>query len=101
MIDLNSSIPVNPLFVWIVPEEYYTIAQTCQMLHITTRRINAYMDREDDPMPFRLFPDSRRLHPQGRPARLAHAQHGACSRREVAEWALVGHLAETERQPSS
>ena len=44
MIDLNSSIPVNPLFVWTVPEEYYTIAQTCQMLHITTRRINAYMD---------------------------------------------------------
>ena len=60
MIDLNNSIPVNPLFVWTVPEEYYTIAQTCQMLHITTRRINAYMDREDDPMPFRLFPDSKR-----------------------------------------
>ena len=56
MIDLNNSIPVNPLFVWTVPEEYYTIAQTCQMLHITTRRINAYMDREEDPMPFRCFP---------------------------------------------
>ena len=60
MIDHSKSIPTSSLFVWTIPEEYYTIAQTCEMLRLTSRRINAYMEREEDPMPFRLFPDRKR-----------------------------------------
>lgn len=37
-----------------------SIAQTCQELHVSRSRLMSWVERDDDPMPFRLLPGSSR-----------------------------------------
>ena len=54
MIDEEKSTQLNPIYVWAIAEEYFTITQTCQLLRVSVNR--SYIDRDEDPMPFRCFP---------------------------------------------
>ena len=56
MIDEEKSTQLNPIYVWAIAEEYFTITQTCQLLRVSVNRIRSYIDRDEDPMPFRCFP---------------------------------------------
>ena len=56
MIDEGKSTQLSPIYVWAIAEEYFSITQTCQLLRINVNRIRAYIERDDDPMPFRCFP---------------------------------------------
>lgn len=56
MIDEGKSTPLSPIYVWAIAEEYFSIAQTCQLLRINARRIRQFVAQENDPMPFRCFP---------------------------------------------
>ncbi len=56
MIDEEKSTQLNPIYVWAIAAEYFTIMQTCQLLRVSVNRIRAYIERDDDPMPFRCFP---------------------------------------------
>ena len=56
MIDEGKSTQLHPIYVWAITEEYFSIAQTCQLLRINARRIRQYVAQDDDPMPFRCFP---------------------------------------------
>ena len=60
MIDEEKSTQLNPIYVWAIAAEYFTIMQTCQLLRVSVNRIRAYIERDDDPMPFRCFPNSQR-----------------------------------------
>ena len=86
MIDEEKSTQLNPIYVWAIAEEYFTITQTCQLLRVSVNRIRSYIERDEDPRA-----DEGLLHPQGRPARVAHAEHGDGARREGQSW-----LAENE-----
>ena len=41
--------------VWAIADEYFTILETAQLLCVSDKRIRAYIDRDEDPMPFRCF----------------------------------------------
>lgn len=60
MIDEGKSTPLSPIYVWAIAEEYFSIAQTCQLLRINARRIRQFVAQDDDPMPFRCFPGQQR-----------------------------------------
>ena len=60
MIDEGKSTHPNPIYVWAIAEEYFSISQTCQLLRINARRIREYVARDEDPMPFRCFPGQQR-----------------------------------------
>ena len=56
MIDEGRSTQLSNVYVWAIAEEYFTITQTCQLLRISVNRVRSYIERDDDPMPFRCFP---------------------------------------------
>lgn len=41
--------------IWAIADEYFTILETAQLLCVSDKRIRAYVDRDEDPMPFRCF----------------------------------------------
>ena len=59
MIGEGKSMPLSPIYVWAITEEYFSINQTCQLLRINARRIRQYV-AQDDSMPFRCFPGQQR-----------------------------------------
>jgi hypothetical protein len=60
MIDEGKSTHPNPIYVWAIAEEYFSISQTCQLLRINARRVREFVARDEDPMPFRCFPGQQR-----------------------------------------
>ena len=60
MIDEGKSTQLSPIYVWAIAEEYFSIAQTCQLPRINARRIRQFVAQDDDPMPFRCFPGQQR-----------------------------------------
>ena len=60
MIDEGKSTHLNPIYVWAIAEEYFSISQTCQLLRINARRVREFVARDEDPMPFRCFPGQQR-----------------------------------------
>ena len=52
----NPGIPV----IWTIEEEYYSISQTGHLLRISVNRVRARVERDEDPIPFRCFPNSQR-----------------------------------------
>ena len=52
----NPGIPV----IWTIEQVNYSISQTCHLLRISVNRVRALVERDDDPMPFRCFPNSQR-----------------------------------------
>ena len=59
MIDEGKSTHPNPIYVWAIAEEYFSISQTCQLLRINARRVREFVARDEDPMPF-CFPGQQR-----------------------------------------
>ncbi len=41
--------------IWAIADEYFTILETASLLNVSDKRIRAYIDRDEDPMPFRCF----------------------------------------------
>ena len=47
MIDEEKSTQLNPIYVWAIAEEYFTITQTCQLLRVSVNRIRYFIHKDD------------------------------------------------------
>lgn len=50
----------NGITFWMRSDEYYTIRDVSRLLHISPDTVKELANRDDDPLPMRIFPDKQR-----------------------------------------